>query len=73
MEELEFIEELDIVEESEVAKDELRSMFHAAIDGVDPIQLAGFIDYYLEWYMSRENIKEITKMKGDYMLRRAYD
>ena len=53
--------------------EELRSMFHVALDAIEPKQLAGFVDYYLEWYMGNENIKEITKVKGSSELRRVYD
>tara|TARA_R110000824_G_scaffold362402_1_gene550355 strand:+ start:3291 stop:3488 length:198 start_codon:yes stop_codon:yes gene_type:complete len=53
--------------------EELRSMFHTALDGVDPKQLSSFVDYYLEWYMRSENIKEITKVKGLRELRRVYE
>ena len=55
------------------ASEELRVMFHSALEGVEPRQLAKFVDYYLEWYMRTENIKEITKVKGDRLLRRVYE
>ncbi len=53
--------------------EELRSMFHVALDALEPEQLSNFVDYYLEWYMERESVKEITKFKGIRELRRVYD
>ena len=48
-------------------------MFHVALAALEPEQLSNFVDYYLEWYMGKEGVKEITKFKGIRELRRVYD
>jgi hypothetical protein len=53
--------------------EELRAMFHVALAALEPEQLSNFVDYYLEWYMGKEGVKEITKFKGIRELRRVCD
>jgi len=50
-----------------------KEFFEKSVASLEPVVMAWIVDAWLEGYMKREGIREITKHKGKHTLTRVYD
>jgi len=54
-------------------EEEFKRLIEQSVMTLDPTALAFIVSSYLDQYMEREGIKELTKFKGNSVLRRVYE